>query len=86
MKNLFFGFLILLLLCKSILSSEIISNIEDHWNQIDTMSGQFKQEDSDGIISYGSFYFVKPYKSKFVYNDRSENIITISFLLWAYYK
>ena len=30
---------------------------------------------------YGNFYFLKPYQSKFVYKDRSENIITNESLL-----
>ena len=57
---------ILLLLCINVFSDEIILKIENNWNQIDTMSGQFKQKDSDGITSYGNFYFLKPYQSKFV--------------------
>tara|TARA_B100002019_G_scaffold287609_1_gene299873 strand:- start:672 stop:1238 length:567 start_codon:yes stop_codon:yes gene_type:complete len=72
---------ILLLLCINVFSDEIILKIENNWNQIDTMSGQFKQKDSDGITSYGNFYFLKPYQSKFVYNDRTENIITNESLL-----
>ena len=59
----------------------LISDIENHWNQINTMSGKFKQKDPDGITSYGNFYFLKPYKSKFVYNDGRENIITNENLL-----
>ena len=52
MKNLIineefiFWFLIPVFNYAKAISNEIISNIEDHWNQIDTMSGQFKQEDS----------------------------------------
>ena len=81
MNKLILGLLFLLNLSISANSNEIISKIETNWNQIETMSGHFKQEDSDGIVSYGNFYFLKPYQSKFVYNDRSENIITNESLL-----
>ena len=76
MRKLIVGLFTLLCLCFNANSNEIISEIETHWNQIDTMSGEFKQEDSDGKILFGKFYFLKPYYSKFVYFDRSENIIT----------
>ena len=81
MKRFVLGLLLLLNLSNSANSNEIISQIETNWNQIKTMSGHFKQEDSDGIISHGNFYFLKPYQSKFVYKDRSENIITNESLL-----
>ena len=68
--------LFLLNLSFSANSNEIISQIETNWNQITTMSGHFKQEDSDGIVLYGNFYFLKPYKSKFTYDGREEDIIT----------
>ena len=45
------------------------------------MSGSFKQTDSDGNISTGKFYFLKPYQSKFEYSNKSENIITNQRLL-----
>ena len=81
MKRFVLGLLLLLNLSNSANSNEIISQIETNWNQIKTMSGHFKQEDSDGIVSYGNFYFLKPYQSKFSYKDRSENIITNESLL-----
>ena len=81
MQRFILGLLFLLNLSVSANSNEIISQIEANWNQIKTMSGYFKQEDSDGIVSYGNFYFLKPYQSKFVYKDRSENIITNESLL-----
>ena len=81
MIKLIFGLFFLLFLGVNANSNETIFDIEKNWNQIETMSGQFKQEDSDGIVSYGNFYFLKPYKSKFVYYDRSENIITNESLL-----
>ena len=81
MIKLIFGLFFLLFLGVNANSNETIFDIEKNWNEIETMSGQFKQEDSDGIVSYGNFYFLKPYKSKFVYDDRSENIITNESLL-----
>ena len=81
MIRLILGLFLLLFLGINANSDEIIFEIEKNWNQIETMSGQFKQEDSDGIVSYGNFYFLKPYKSKFIYKDRAENIITNESLL-----
>ena len=81
MKRFILGLLFLLNLSINANSNEIISQIETNWNQIETMSGHFKQEDSDGIVSYGNFYFLKPYQSKFIYKDRTENIITNERLL-----
>ena len=81
MIRLILGLFLLLFLGVNANSNETIFEIEKNWNQIETMSGQFKQEDSDGIVSYGNFYFLKPYQSKFVYNDRAENIITNESLL-----
>ena len=60
MRKLILGLFTLLCLCVNANSNEIISEIETHWNQIDTMSGEFKQEDSDGKILFGKFYFLKP--------------------------
>ena len=45
------------------------------------MSGNFKQTDVDGNISDGKFYILKPYKSRFEYNGKQENIITNQRLL-----
>ena len=81
MKKFILGLFVLLNLSIIANSNEIISQIETNWNQIETMSGHFKQEDPEGIVSYGKFYFLKPYQSKFVYKDRSENIITNESLL-----
>ena len=81
MKKLILGLVFSLYFCVNAISSEIINKIENHWNEINTMSGQFKQKDPDGVILIGNFYFLKPYKSKFVYNDKPENIITNDSLL-----
>ena len=55
---------------------EIIYLIENSWNSIDTMSGRFEQIDTDLNIETGNFYFDKPYKSKFSYDNKDETIIT----------
>ena len=81
MKKLFLGLLVLFNLGINADTNELISEIENHWNQIDTMSGQFKQLDPDGIVLYGNFYFLKPYQSKFIYSNGNENIITNESLL-----
>ena len=55
---------------------EIIYLIENSWNSIDTMSGRFEQIDTDLNVETGNFYFDKPYKSKFSYDNKDEAIIT----------
>ena len=62
-------------------TSSIISKIQTGWNNIQTMSGEFSQMDSDGNLENGNFYFLKPYKSKFIYTNKSEDIITNETLL-----
>ena len=47
----------LCILTSTLFSNEVIKNIEDNWNQIDSMSGEFQQLDSDGNISIGKFFF-----------------------------
>jgi len=83
-------FLIFLLLSTFIVNSkseiiidnqEIISLIENNWNSIKTMSGRFEQTDTDNNIEYGNFYFDKPYKSKFNYDNKNETIITNQILI-----
>tara|TARA_B100001540_G_C15697566_1_gene592254 strand:+ start:169 stop:771 length:603 start_codon:yes stop_codon:yes gene_type:complete len=83
-------FLIFLLLTSFLVHSkseiindnkEIISLIENNWNSIKTMSGRFEQTDTDNNIEYGNFYFDKPYKSKFTYDNKSEIIITNQLLI-----
>ena len=59
----------------------IISKIQTGWNNIQTMSGEFSQIDSDGNLENGKFYFLKPYQSKFVYTNKNEDIITNETLL-----
>ena len=57
-------------------SNPIITGIEANWNEIKSMSGQFEQIDQEGNIFSGHFYFLKPFKSKFTYDGREEDIIT----------
>ena len=87
MKQLFLIFLLLstfIVHSKSeiiIDNQEIISLIENNWNSIKTMSGRFEQTDTDNNIEYGNFYFDKPYKSKFTYDNKNETIITNQILI-----
>ena len=81
MKNIFIGIFLFLFLNNNSISEEIASKISDNWNQIKSMSGNFQQIDMDGNISYGNFYFLKPYQSKFEYKNKQENIITNERLL-----
>ena len=57
MQRFILGLLFLLNLSVKLNSNEIISQIETNWNQIKTMSGHFKQEDSDGIVCMEIFIF-----------------------------
>ena len=58
------------------LSNPIVRGIENNWNEIKSMSGQFEQVDQEGNIFNGQFFFLKPFKSKFKYEGRKEDIIT----------
>tara|TARA_Y100000817_G_scaffold205489_1_gene161069 strand:+ start:18 stop:602 length:585 start_codon:yes stop_codon:yes gene_type:complete len=61
---------------------ETITRIEDAWNNIETLSASFRQLNSDGSIDNGIFYLYKPYKSRFEYeNKKNELIITNKNLL-----
>ena len=62
-------------------TDSIISKIQNGWDQIQTMSGEFSQIDSDGNLETGKFYFLKPYQSKFVYTNKNEDIVTNKTLL-----
>jgi outer membrane lipoprotein-sorting protein len=62
-------------------TDSIISKIQTGWNDIQTMSGEFSQVDSDGNLETGKFYFLKPYQSKFVYTNKNEDIVTNETLL-----
>ena len=62
-------------------TDSIISKIQTGWNDIQTMSGEFSQIDSDGNLETGKFYFLKPYQSRFVYTNKKEDIVTNETLL-----
>ena len=81
MRNFFFIFFIFFIFSFNSSSNDIISKIEKNWNKTKSMSGTFIQLDTDGNYSEGNFYFLKPYLSKFEYNDKKENIITNETLL-----
>jgi len=77
-------FLILTLVPWQVSSAEtesIISKVQNGWNEIQTMSGEFSQLDMDGNLDNGKFYFYKPYQSKFIYVNKNEDIITNESLL-----
>ncbi len=83
-------FLIFFILTISLVNSEseiikndkqIITLIENNWNSITSMSGRFEQTDADNNIEHGNFYFDKPYKAKFSYDNKDETIITNRILI-----
>ena len=59
----------------------ILDSIEDHWNKVNTMSGSFIQYNSDETMSYGTFFLSKPFKSKFIYQNNNQIIITTESLI-----
>ena len=59
----------------------LLDTIEDNWNKIKTMSGNFIQYNSDETMSYGKFLLSKPFKSKFIYENNNETIITTETLI-----
>ena len=59
----------------------LLNTIEDNWNKIQTMSGNFIQYNSDETMSYGKFFLSKPFKSKFIYEKNNETIITTETLI-----
>ena len=62
-------------------TESIISKIQSNWNEIQTMSGEFSQLDSNGNLETGKFFFSKPYQSKFIYKNKKEDIVTNESLL-----
>ena len=59
----------------------LLESIENHWNKIHTMSGSFIQYNNDETMSYGNFYLSKPFKSKFIYQNNNETIVTTETLI-----
>ena len=81
MKNIYIGLFLFFILLSHALTDEITLEISKNWNQIKSMSGTFQQTDLEGIVVTGNFYFLKPYQSKFEYDNQPENIITNESLL-----
>ena len=59
----------------------LLDSITENWNKINTMSGNFIQYNSDETKSYGKFFLSKPFKSKFIYEDNKDTIITTETLI-----
>ena len=83
MKYIFCGFIIFSIFAVNLsfsYASEYHDNkikiIEESWNSIRTMSGNFLQTNSDGTMTYGKFFLSKPFKSKFVYKNEEDIIVT----------
>ena len=73
----YFLFYLLTAIAGSNTDKEILTHIEDAWNGVDTMSANFVQVNADGTTDRGIFYLKKPYKSRFEYlNKQNEIIIT----------
>ena len=81
MKKIILVLLITTSLCVNVFANDVINQIEKNWNSQKTISGLFEQVDPDGNISSGEFFFLKPFQSKFHYNNKAENIITNESLL-----
>ena len=68
---------------SSALSDEdqIIKSIEKEWNQTQTLAGKFLQRSGDDSVVSGDFFIEKPYKSRFIYHNQSQNIITSKYFI-----
>ena len=79
----FFSLLFILIFLKfnSTFADSLVNLSEANWNDIDSMTGQFKQTDNDGSIQYGNFYIQKPHRSLFEYKEQKEKILTSKFFL-----
>ena len=62
-------------------ANSLVNLSEANWNDIDSMTGQFKQTNHDGNIQYGNFYIQKPHQSLFEYKEQEEKILTSKFFL-----
>ena len=59
----------------------LLESIQNHWNKVNTMSGSFIQYNNDATMSYGNFYLSKPFKSKFIYQNNNDTIVTTETLI-----
>ena len=58
MKSFILTIFLFFFLVSNSLSNPIVIGIEDNWNEIKSMSGQFEQIDQEGNIFSGQFFFV----------------------------
>ena len=79
----FFTLLFILIFLKFnfAFADSLLNLSEANWNDIDSMTGQFKQTDHDGNIQYGNFYIQKPHRSLFEYKGQDEKKLTSKFFL-----
>ena len=56
MKPLILVIFLFFFLVNNSSSNPIVKSIEDNWNEIKSMSGQFEQIDQEGNIFYGQFF------------------------------
>ena len=64
MKSLILTILLFFFVVNNSSSNPIVTGIEDNWNEIKSMSGQFEQIDQEGNVFNGQFYFLKPLQHK----------------------
>ena len=64
-----------------VFAEPLVNLSETNWNDINSMTGQFKQTNHDGNIQYGNFYIQKPHRSLFEYKGQEEKILTSKFFL-----
>jgi len=74
-------FFFIFLKVNLIFADSLVNLSEANWNNIDSMTGQFKQTNHDGNIQYGNFYIQKPHRSLFEYKGQKEKILTSKFFL-----
>ena len=74
-------FFFIFLKVNLIFADSLVNLSEANWNDIDSMTGQFKQTNHDGNIQYGNFYIQKPHRSLFEYKGQEEKILTSKFFL-----
>ena len=59
MQSLTLTIFLFFFLVNNSLSNPIVTSIEDNWNEIKSMSGQFEQIDQEGNVFNGRFFFFK---------------------------
>ena len=64
-----------------VFAEPLVNLSETNWNDINSMTGQFKQTNHDGNIKHGNFYIQKPHRSLFEYEGQKEKILTSKFFL-----